>query len=77
MNGKRAQRRILLAVAIILSFLNNAWGVVQFAVTDLGTLNGKDTLPYDINENVQVVGYNIDHSIYHAFRTAPPLSSCH
>ena len=38
--------------------IGNAWGAVEYTVTDLGSLAGNfGSVPYGINDNGQVVGY--------------------
>ena len=51
-------RRLKLAwfVLILLSASGNAWGQVQYTVTDLGTLGGGGSHAYGINNSGQVAG---------------------
>jgi probable HAF family extracellular repeat protein len=53
--------------------VNDAWGVVQYNLTDLGTLGGTESYAYGINNSGQVVGYGYARgdAAFHAFRTAP------
>ena len=60
---------VALAVAFVLSAVaENAWGVIQYTVTDLGDLGGGASLAYGINAGGQVVGKSLTAGdSYHAF----------
>jgi hypothetical protein len=48
---------IQLSAVVLLCLAGNAWGQVQYTVTDLGTLPGGGAVyPYGINDSGQVVG---------------------
>ena len=56
MKGRWEMRRQIAAVAVVLSFVaGNAWGQVQYTVTDLGTLSlgvsGTWSFAYAINDS--------------------------
>jgi probable HAF family extracellular repeat protein len=48
----------LTVVVLLAVVVENAWGIVQYTVTDLGGLTGRpSSFAYDINASGQVVGY--------------------
>ncbi len=60
----------LLVVGLLPIVLGDAWGQVQYTLTDLGTLpGGAGSLGAGINNNGQVVGYafNDSDNFEHAF----------
>ena len=62
------KRNTALTVMLVLWVLvGNAWGVVQYGVTDLRTLTGPTTWAYGINNSGQVAGEDNNY----IFRTAP------
>ena len=59
--------RFSVVVAVLLSLVGqNAWGQVQYTVTDLDTLGGMDSYAYGINDSGQVVGM-VETQHRHAF----------
>lgn len=64
-------RRLSFGVSVsclVFLVVGNAWGVVQYSVTDLGTLGGFNSVAFGINANGQVAGKADTSSGYsHAF----------
>jgi probable HAF family extracellular repeat protein len=67
---ERRMNRIVLipAMVVLLLVVGNAWGGVQYTVTDLGALGGDGSYAYGINNSGQVVGRaDTVSGAYHAF----------
>lgn len=61
---------VIVAVLLLLTFSNagtRAAAPQSYGITDLGTLGGKVTFAYDLNDAAQVVGYSTTSFNTHAF----------
>lgn len=68
MRRQHMTKAALLPAVLLLLAVGSAFGAVQYAITDLGTLGGTRSYAYDINNSGQVVGGSyLSGGGYHAF----------
>ena len=58
MRWRDMTKAALLPAVLLLFAAGSAFGAVQYAMTDLGTLGGSTSYAYDINNSGEVVGYS-------------------